>query len=67
MAPSNLPAPIGPPFDDDLVDRILAEPESHDLEFKRLGADKPTKTLESIVAFANSDGGIIGIGLEDPR
>lgn len=66
MAPTNLPAPIEPPFDDDLVDGVLAEPESHDLEFKRLGADKPTRTLESIDAFANSDGGIIGLGLEDP-
>ena len=32
---------------------------------KRL-KDRLTKILETVVAFANSDGGVIALGLEDP-
>jgi ATP-dependent DNA helicase RecG len=53
-----------PPKDDPLVDRLLSRPESLTFECKRIG--KIDKLLESIVAFANTEGGIVALGLEDP-
>jgi predicted HTH transcriptional regulator len=42
--------------------------EDRTTEFKRLGKDeKVTKTIESIVAMANTDGGIIIFGVDDPE
>ncbi|HVC98493.1 MAG TPA: ATP-binding protein, partial [Pirellulales bacterium] len=59
-------APIsGPPFDDALVDKALSEEESYTFDCKRI-KENLTKILETIVAFANSDGGTIALGLEDP-
>ncbi len=55
-----------PPFDDALVDKALHEEESYTFDCKRL-KDKLAKILETVVAFANSDGGVIGLGLEDPE
>lgn len=55
-----------PPFDDQLIDKALDEPESYTFDCKRLG-DKLAKILETVVAFANSDGGVIALGLEDPE
>lgn len=55
---------------DQLIQNLLSEPsESRTLEFKRLGSrneglDKP---LQSIVAMANTDGGIIIFGVDDPQ
>ncbi len=53
-----------PPKDDSLVKRLLERPESMKFECKRLG--KLDKILESVVALANTEGGMIALGLEDP-
>jgi ATP-dependent DNA helicase RecG len=53
-----------PPIDDATVDRLLARPESFNFECKRIGHVE--KVLETVVAFANSEGGIIALGIEDP-
>jgi len=54
-----------PSFDDALIDRALDFEESYTFDCKRF-RDKLTKVLETVVAFANSDGGTIALGLEDP-
>ncbi len=54
-----------PPFDDALIDQTLDKEESYHFDCKRL-RDKLAKILETVVAFANSDGGTIALGLEDP-
>lgn len=53
-----------PPKDDALVDQILRRPEWLTFDCKRTG--KIDKLLETVVAFANTEGGIIAIGVEDP-
>ena len=54
-----------PIVDDALLDQLLDLPESSHFECKRV-KEKLTGILESVVAFANSDGGIIALGFEDP-
>ena len=54
-----------PAFDDALIDSVLEVPESYRFDCKRI-RDKLTSVIETVVAFANADGGIIGLGLEDP-
>ena len=54
-----------PPFDDALVDDFLKLEESYQYDCKRI-KDKLASVIETIVAFANSDGGMIALGLEDP-
>jgi ATP-dependent DNA helicase RecG len=54
-----------PPADDSLIDRILESPEDREFECKRLSRNLNT-VLESVVALANTDGGIIALGIEDP-
>ena len=54
-----------PLFDDALVDQLLAASESYLFDCKRI-KDKLTSVVETVVAFANSDGGVIALGLEDP-
>jgi ATP-dependent DNA helicase RecG len=52
------------------IDQILSFPsELRTLEFKRLGSRNETidKTLQTIVAMANTDGGLIILGVEDPQ
>lgn len=56
--------PPGPPFDDELVERLLHAHESLTLEFKRVGGDGGRK-LQTVVAFANTDGGLLVLGIED--
>ncbi len=58
-----MPGSKGKP-DDNFVDRLLNLEESSGFEVKRI-AGKLNSALESIVAFANTDGGLIAIGLED--
>lgn len=55
---------LSPPFNDAFIDRLLASPESHAFECKRIG--KVDRLLESVVAFSNSNGGLLVLGLEDP-
>ncbi|MFN7874413.1 MAG: helix-turn-helix domain-containing protein, partial [Pirellula sp.] len=52
------------PIDDAIVDNLLSRPESLTFDCKRLG--KLDKILETVVAFANTQGGVIALGLEDP-
>lgn len=54
-----------PPLDDALIDRFLLQPESFRFDCKRIRKDL-TSVLETVVAFANSEGGTIALGLEDP-
>jgi ATP-dependent DNA helicase RecG len=57
--------PATPPIDDALIDEALDREESYYFDCKRL-KEKLAKVLETVVAFANSDGGTIALGLEDP-
>lgn len=55
---------------DELIGAILSIPsESRTLEFKRLGSRNEgiDRTLQSIVAMANTDGGTIILGIDDPQ
>lgn len=55
---------------DSIIQDILDIPaETRTIEFKRLGSRNETvdRTLESIVAMANTDGGIIILGVDDPQ
>ncbi len=66
MADASTPAqPAALPFDDRLVDDMLTWQEGHFLDFKRI-RDKLQSALEAAVAFANTDGGWIIFGVEDP-
>jgi len=54
----------------ELINSILDTPsESRTLEFKRLGSRNEglDRILQSIVAMANTDGGIIILGVDDPQ
>lgn len=49
----------------DILQLLLDTQEWQSFECKRAAA-QPAKLLETVVAFANSDGGFLVIGLEDP-
>jgi predicted HTH transcriptional regulator len=51
------------PDEADLL-RLIAAGESQEQEFKRL-IDNPESVAGEIVAFANSDGGVLYVGVED--
>jgi hypothetical protein len=51
-------------FDGDAVLEIAARGEGREVEFKR-GLPAPAKTARSLVAFANTRGGVLLIGLDD--
>ncbi|MEI7881837.1 MAG: hypothetical protein WCI95_13310, partial [bacterium] len=51
-----------PLFDDALVDQLLGASENYLFDCKRI-KDKLTSVVETVVAFANSDGGLIALGL----
>lgn len=46
---------------------LLRSSESKTLEFKRLGAGKVAKMLETLCAFANTEGGFLVVGVGDPK
>ncbi len=50
-----------------LLEQILERNESRHLEFKRVSGKMVNKALESICAFSNTDGGILVLGLADPK
>ena len=56
-----------PPFDDELVGKFLEYPEDYSLDFKRVSGKMVQKALETISAFANTEGGILALGLDDPK
>ena len=51
--------------DTEIINFILTQPEGQGFECKRAAA-KPSRFLETVVAFANADGGLFVIGIEDP-
>lgn len=55
--------------DQELIQDLLAIPsESQNLEFKRLCEERVVKkTVQTIVALANTEGGIIVLGIDDPE
>lgn len=55
--------------DIELIQRLLDVPEEHHaLEFKRLSEPNINKRiLETIIAFANADGGLLVLGISDPE
>ena len=59
------PASITLPLDDPFVAQLLDFDESRTFETKRIAGQKLTRALESVVAFANTDGGFVVLGLED--
>lgn len=50
----------------ELIDILLDSKEWDTFECKRAAA-KPSDFLETVVAFANTDGGVLVIGMEDPK
>ena len=48
-----------------LVTQLVAAPESRTLEFKRVSGKMVGKALETVCAFANTDGGLLVLGMED--
>jgi ATP-dependent DNA helicase RecG len=49
-----------------LLTRLLMSPESRTLDVKRVSGKMVQKALETICAFANTDGGMLALGIEDP-
>lgn len=50
----------------DRIAHLLAAPESRTLDFKRISA-KHSRLYETLCAFANTDGGVIAIGIGDAK
>jgi len=48
-----------------LVAKLLASPESRSLDFKRVSGKMVQKALETICAFANTQGGTLVLGIAD--
>lgn len=54
------------PKADALIDKLLSLPESVNLDFKRVSGKMVGKALETLCAFANTSGGKLALGVEDP-
>lgn len=65
MTASSITPPAEPPFDDELVDQLLGFQESRTFDVKRAGNN--SRSVCTIVAFANTDGGVLVLGIEDPE
>ena len=50
----------------DRIAALLAAPESRTLDFKRI-SDKHKKIIETVCAFANSEGGLLALGVGDAK
>ncbi len=50
----------------DRIAKLLANPESRTLEFKRISG-KQSRMYEAVCAFANSEGGLLVIGIGDAK
>lgn len=57
---------ISGPKADDLIAKLVSLPESVSLETKRVSGKMVGKALEALCAFANTDGGTLALGVEDP-
>lgn len=49
-----------------LITELLASSESRSLDFKRVSGKMIHKALETLCAFANTEGGALALGIEDP-
>ncbi|MBX6332629.1 MAG: putative DNA binding domain-containing protein [Gemmatimonadaceae bacterium] len=52
-----------PPLDDKFVDQLLQIPEGPGFETKRVGDNR--RKIETVVAFSNTEGGLLLLGVED--
>ena len=50
----------------DRIAKLLVTPESRTLDFKRI-SDKHKKIIETVCAFANSEGGLLALGVGDAK
>ena len=50
-----------------LITKMLALPESRTLDFKRVSGKMVGKALETLCAYANTYGGALVLGVEDPK
>lgn len=49
-----------------VLERVLSSPESRTLDVKRVSGKMVQKALETLCAFANTEGGVLALGIEDP-
>lgn len=56
---------LNPQNSAELLAQILVRPESRHLEFKRVSGKMVAKALETVCAFANSEGGHLVLGIAD--
>jgi ATP-dependent DNA helicase RecG len=56
---------VAPLESETLLTQILVLSESRHLEFKRLSREMVSKSLKTICAFANSEGGTLVLGIAD--
>lgn len=52
--------------DEDFLKELIKRPESEILDFKQ-GITNPAKIAKTLVAFANTSGGMLAIGISDQR
>jgi len=57
---------LSPAQSADRIAKLLATPESRTLDFKRI-SDKHKRIIETVCAFANSEGGLLALGMGDAK